>query len=114
HLGRAAEGGFMAAALARDGYTGPEAALEGPFGFLKVFCRDARPERLTQDFDRTWHVMKTKVKRYACHSTAQVPVTLALELKAKHGVRGEDVAEVAIAANEKTVTQHNIPEPRDL
>ena len=114
HLGRAAEGGFMAAILARDGYTGPAEVFEGKFGLLNVYCREADPARLTQALGTTWHVMKTKIKRYACHSTAQVPVTLALELKAKHGIAGEDVERIAIAANEKTVTQHAINEPRDM
>jgi 2-methylcitrate dehydratase PrpD len=114
HLGRAAEGGFMAAVLARDGYTGPAGVLDGKFGFLNVFCRDADPARLTRGLGSEWHVMKNKIKRYACHSTAQVPVTLTLELKARHGVAGDDVARVGIAANEKTVTQHAILEPQDL
>jgi 2-methylcitrate dehydratase PrpD len=104
----------MAAVLARDGFTGPEGVLEGKYGFLNVYCRDARPDRLTRDFGKVWHVMTTKIKRYACHSTAQVPVTIALDLKAKHGVSGDDVARISIAANEKTVTQHAIFEPRDL
>jgi 2-methylcitrate dehydratase PrpD len=114
HLGRAAEGGFMAAVLARDGFTGPEGVLEGKFGLLNVYCRDAQPDRLTKDFGKVWHVMTTKIKRYACHSTAQVPVTLALDLKAKHGLKGGDVARITVAANEKTVTQHAIHEPKDL
>jgi 2-methylcitrate dehydratase PrpD len=114
HLGRAAEGGFMAAILARDGYTGPGEVFEGKFGFLNVYCRDADVSRLTKELGATWHVMKTKIKRYACHSTAQVPVTLALDLKARHGITGDDVQRIAIAANEKTVTQHAINEPCDM
>lgn len=114
HLGRAAEGGFMAAILARDGYTGPAGVLEGKFGVLNVFCRDAQPERLTKDLGSAWQVMTTKIKRYACHSTAQVPVTLALDLKEKHGISGKDVAEIAIAGGEKVVAQHAINEPRDI
>jgi 2-methylcitrate dehydratase PrpD len=114
HLGRAAEGGFMAAVLARDGFTGPEGVFEGKFGLFNVFCRDADVSRLTKDFGSTWHVMKNKIKRYACHSTAQVPVTLALDLKAKHGITGDDVAGITIAANEKTVSHHDIGDPHDL
>jgi 2-methylcitrate dehydratase PrpD len=114
HLGRAAEGGFMAAVLARDGYTGPEGVLDGKFGFLNTFCTDGDPARLTKNLGSEWHAMKNKIKRYACHSTAQVPVTLALDLKARHRLSGDDVAGISIAANEKTVAQHAINEPRDL
>jgi 2-methylcitrate dehydratase PrpD len=114
HLGRSAEGGFIAATLARDGYTGPAGVFEGKYGILNTFCRDADPSRLTKDLGKTWHVMKTKIKRYSCHSTAQVPVTLALDLKEKHKLSGDDVAGITIAANEKTVMQHAINDPQDM
>jgi len=114
HLGRSAEGGFMAAVLARDGYTGPAGVFDGRFGVLNTFCRDADPARLTRNLGSEWHVLKTKIKRYACHSTAQIPVTVALRLKEQHGIAGDDVASLAIAANEKTVNQHAINEPKDL
>jgi len=114
HLGRSAEGGFMAAVLARDGYTGPAGVFDGTFGILNTFCRDADPARLVKNLGSEWHVLKTKIKRYACHSTAQIPVTVALELKEKHGIKGDDVAGLTIAANEKTVKQHAINEPKDL
>lgn len=114
HLGRSAESGFMAATLARDGYTGPAGVFEGKYGVLNTFCRDADPSRLTKDLGKTWHVMKTKIKRYSCHSTAQVPVTLALDLKEKHKLSGDDVAGITIAANEKTVIQHAINDPQDM
>lgn len=113
HLGRAAEGGALAATLAREGYTGPETVLEGKFGFLNVFAREIDPPRLTRGLGEEWHTLKTMLKRYACHITAHVPVTAALELKAKHGFSGADVASVAIATNEKAVSHHNITEPQD-
>lgn len=114
HLGRAAEAGFVAAVLARDGYTGPAGVFEGKFGFLNGFCNGGDPARLTKDFGAVWHTMKNKIKRYACHSTAQVPVTLALDLKEKHKLAGDDIAGITITANEKTVSQHAILEPQDL
>lgn len=88
--------------------------FEGQFGFLNGFCNGGDPARLTKDFGTVWHTLKNKIKRYACHSTAQVPVTLALDLREKHKLSGDDVAGIAIAANEKTVSQHAILEPRDL
>ena len=114
HLGRAAEGGFLAAALARDGYTGPTEVLEGKYGSLNTFCRDAQPEYMNKDLGKTWHTMKTKFKRFACHANAQVPVSLMLDVKAKHGISGDDVARIEMAVNEKSLSHHNIPEPADL
>jgi 2-methylcitrate dehydratase PrpD len=114
HLGRAAEGGFMAANMAHNGYTGPEQVLEGKYGFLGTFCRDTDPPRLTRGLGTEWHTLKTMLKRYACHITAHVPVTAALELKAEHRFAGSDVASVTVAASEKVVSHHDIPDPQDL
>jgi len=88
--------------------------LDGTYGVLNVFCRDAQPARLPQDLGSTWYVMRTRIKRYACHATAHVPVTLALDLKAQHKLAADDVAEIAIAGSEKVVHQHAINEPLDL
>jgi 2-methylcitrate dehydratase PrpD len=113
HLGRAAESGALAATLAREGYTGPETVLEGKYGFLNVFANESDPPRLTAGLGHEWHTLKTMLKRYACHITAHVPVTAALELKATHGFQGSDVASVVIATNEKVVSHHDIAEPAD-
>ncbi len=113
HLGRAAEGGALAATLAREGFTGPPTILEGKYGFLAAFAQEKDPPRLTRGLGEEWYTLTTMLKRYACHITAHVPVTAALELKAKHGIRGEDVAAVSIATNEKVVSHHNITEPED-
>ena len=114
HLGRAAEGGLMAASLAREGFTGPAAVFEGKFGFFNVFCDEVDPPRLTAGFNSTWHSMKIMMKRYPCHITAHVPVTAVLELKAAHGIKGEDIASINVASSEKMVSHHNIPEPQDI
>ena len=114
HLGRAAESGALAATLAREGFTGPPTVLEGQFGFLAAFAKERDPARLTRGLGEEWHTLKTMLKRYSCHITAHVPVTAALELKAKHGFTGADVASVTIAADEKVSSHHNITEPQDI
>lgn len=113
HLGRAAEAAVLATALARDGFTGPAEIIEGKFGFLNVYCRDADPARLTAGFGSTWHTLTTTLKCYACHSTAHVPVTAALAIKAQ-GVRGDDIESVTVSGSEKMCSHHNIPEPQDM
>jgi 2-methylcitrate dehydratase PrpD len=114
HLGRAAEGGVMAASLARDGFTGPGAVFEGKFGFFNVFCDEVDPPRLTAGFGSTWHSMKIMMKRYPCHITAHVPVTAALEIRAAHGIGGDDIESITVAGSEKMVSHHNITEPQDI
>lgn len=113
HLGRAAEGAVNAAALARNGFTGPSQVIEGKYGFLNVFCSDADITKLTAGFGETWHTLKTTLKCYACHSTAHVPVTAALALKAK-GISPDEIDTIVVSGSEKMCSHHDISEPQDM
>lgn len=70
HAGWAAHTGIAAATLAAAGMTGPERVLEGRFGFLDAFARDAEAaERLAQhlsDLGRVWHLPQAAFKLYPC------------------------------------------------
>jgi 2-methylcitrate dehydratase PrpD len=114
HLGRASEAGVTAAVMAREGVTGPAGVLDGKFGFLNVYCRDADAARLTAGLGETWHTLTTTFKSYACHSTAHVAVTALLELQAQHKFTGDEVESIHIIGSEKMASHHNIPEPQDL
>jgi hypothetical protein len=113
HLGRAAEGAITAAILASRGFTGPSQVIEGRYGFLNVFCRDADPEKLSAGFGTIWHTLTTTLKCYACHSTAHVPVTAALALKAQ-GINGDNIDSIVVEGSEKMCSHHNIAEPQDM
>lgn len=114
HMGRAAESGILAATLARNGFTGPQTILEGKFGFLNVYARNAETEQLTKDLGKRWDAQFIVFKRYSCHITSHTPVQGILDMKAEHGFSGDDVASIVIEGNEKIVSHHNIPEPTDL
>ncbi len=114
HLGHGAQSGVMAAMLAHDGFAGPATILEGKFGYLNVFCRDADANRLTAGLGEEWRTTRIMFKRYSCHITAHVPVTAVLQLKSRFGFAGDDVEGVTVAGSEKMLSHHNIPEPRDL
>ena len=114
HLGRASEGGVLAASLAADGFTAPDTVLEGPFGFLAVFCREWDVAELTKDLGEAWVTTSIALKRYPCHINAHAAVKAVSQLQAAHGFAGGDVETVAIAGSERMASLHNIPEPADL
>jgi 2-methylcitrate dehydratase PrpD len=114
HQGRASEAGVTAALLAQAGYEGPPRVLEGKFGFLNVFGRDPDLPRLTGGLGEAWRTLRIVLKRYACHSTAHVAVTAALELKSSHGIQGDDIESIRVAGSEKLVSHHEIHEPADV
>lgn len=114
HLGRASEGGVLAASLAREGFTGPETVLEGDFGFLQVFSREPDLARLTRGLGEQFEVTNICMKRFPCHIFAQAPIQAVQELRAEHPFTGSEIAEITIAGAEKLVSHHNIVEPKDV
>jgi 2-methylcitrate dehydratase PrpD len=114
HLGRASEGGVLAASLAADGFTAPDTVLEGPFGFLAVFCREWDVDALTSGLGEVWATRSIAFKRYPCHINAHAAVKAIGQLQAEHGFAGADVETVAITGSERMASLHNIAEPADL
>ncbi|MBV8738544.1 MAG: MmgE/PrpD family protein [Alphaproteobacteria bacterium] len=114
HLGRASEGGVLAASLAQDGFTAPDTVLEGPFGFLAVFCREWDVAELTKGLGEHWETSSIALKRYPCHINAHAAVKAITQLQADYGFAGADVEDLAITGSERMATLHNIPEPADL
>ena len=114
HLGRASEGGVLAASLAHDGFTAPDTVLEGPFGFLQVFCREWDFSELTKGLGEYWATTSIALKRYPCHVNAHAAVKALSQLQAEHGFTGGDVEAITISGTERMATLHNIPEPADL
>jgi 2-methylcitrate dehydratase PrpD len=114
HLGRAAEAGIMAAQLAEQGFTGPGSVLEGPFGFLNVYCGEHDAPALTRGLGSEWASLRIMLKRFPVHITSHTSVQAIEDLKREHGYAGGDVASIHVAGNQKMATVNNIPSPADL
>jgi len=114
HLGRAAEGGVLAASLAADGFTGPRSVIEGEAGFLKVFCTEWNLDDVTRGLGSEFATMKLCLKRFPVHMTAQTSVQAVLELQAEHGFAGAEVERVTVAGTERMATINNIQGPTDI
>ena len=115
HLGRAAESGVLAAGLAEEGFTGPASVLEGPFGFLRVFCGgEYDVGALTRGLGTDYATLSIMLKRFPCHVTAHTSVQAVLDLKAEHGYSAADVVTIHLAGSERMATVNNIPAPPDI
>jgi 2-methylcitrate dehydratase PrpD len=114
HLGRAAEGGVLAASLAADGFTGPSTVLEGAAGFLKAFCIESDVAELTRGLGETFLSLTIMMKRFACHITAHTAVEAILDLRNQYGISGSDVASIQISGSQRMATTNNIPAPPDI
>ena len=114
HLGRAAEGGVVAARLAQRGYEGPLNVLEGQFGLLDAFCEENDPSLLTKALGETWEIERLCIKRYACHVSSHVPVQMLRDFMEQHIFSGDDIAGIAVDASAKVVSHHSNHDPGDI
>jgi 2-methylcitrate dehydratase PrpD len=114
HLGRAAEGGVLAARLAQRGYEGPRTVIEGQYGLLEAFCEEHEPALLTKGLGETYEIERVCIKRYACHVTAQAPVELMRDLMAQQKFGGDDIRELAIEGAPKVLSHHSDGDPADV
>jgi len=114
HLGRAAEGGVLAANLAANGFTGPTTVIEGEAGFLKAFCNETDPTELTRGLGDTYLTLSILMKRFSCHITAHTAVEAILDLRTRYGITGDAVASIQIAGSRRMATTNNIPAPPDI
>jgi 2-methylcitrate dehydratase PrpD len=114
HMGRAAESGVLAANLAEDGFTGPTTVLEGPFGFLNVYCGEHDLAALTKNLGSEFATLRIMLKRFPVHITSHTSVQAVADLRQEHGYASDDVVSIHIAGNPKMATINNIPEPADL
>jgi len=83
HAGRAAEAGILAADLARLGFTGPPAILEGAQGFFAAACPDADPQAIIRDPDVPWQLLATSIKPWPSCRHTHPAIDAAQELRAQ-------------------------------
>ena len=114
HLGRAAEGGVLAARLAQRGYEGPRTVLEGRYGVLDAFCEEHDPKLLTKGLGESYEIEHVCIKRYACHVTAQAPVELMRKFVEQQNFGGDDIRELAIEGSAKVLSHHSDADPGDV
>ncbi len=93
-VGWSAMSGLVAATLAAEGFVGPQAALEGHFGFLRAYAPDPVPERAVQGLGRVFEIMRTGVKPYPSCRYGHAGIEAALALRADHRLRAEEIVSV--------------------
>ena len=80
-VGNAARNGLLSALLAQDDFTGPDAPLEGKYGFLNVTCDQPNVNRLVADLGSRWELMANTYKPYPCGVVLNPVIDACLELR---------------------------------
>lgn len=95
HTARAAQSGLIAAALAAQGFTGPEWMLEGAQGFFAAMAPDADPRAVMAEPASPWRIWDTSFKPWpACrHAHAAIDAALVLH---RRGIAPDAVAAILV------------------
>ena len=97
HAGRAAEAGIVAAKLAREGLTGPTAALEAEDGGLLKAVSDApRPEELTRDLGHRFDLAAAAIKPYPCCGSNHSSIDAIRQLRTEHGLVADEIESIVV------------------
>jgi len=96
HAGLAAQGGLEAALLAAEGFKGPNAVLEGPWGFLGATSRSSDRSLLTKNFDKKWKIMETSLKLHACCRYNQSAIDAAIKIMDENNLNPGSVDQVQV------------------
>jgi 2-methylcitrate dehydratase PrpD len=100
HVGHAAMCGLIAATLAREGYRGASEAIEGKWGFLHAYAPSADAAKAVDGLGRRWETLKIAVKPYPSCRYSHAPLDGILALAREHGIKAEEVEEVAVGMPE--------------
>jgi 2-methylcitrate dehydratase PrpD len=93
-VGWAAMAGLSAAALARAGFKGPAAALEGKHGFLAAYAPTPKPARVVENLGSVYELMSTALKPYPSCRYGHAGIDAALDLRAEQHLAPQDIESV--------------------
>ena len=96
HTGQAALNGVTAAYLAREGFTGARAILEGDKGFFRAMAERADPSRVTEGLGRQFKILENSFKMFPCCGHTHSAIAAALKLRGRHGFDPPEVERIDV------------------
>jgi 2-methylcitrate dehydratase PrpD len=113
HAGHAARNGVFAAMLAREGLTASDTALEGKQGHAAAFSQTTLAADAFDRLGQHWELLASglAVKPYPSCALTHPAIDALLELRARHGLAADAVAEVEVGVTDVVpdVLQHARP-----
>jgi 2-methylcitrate dehydratase PrpD len=90
-VGWAGMAGLVAATLAREGFKGAAAPIEGRHGFLHAYAPAPEPARVLRDLGQVYELMATGVKPYPSCRWGHAGIDAALALRQELSLRPEEI-----------------------
>jgi 2-methylcitrate dehydratase len=88
--------GVEAALLAREGYTGPEHALDGKESLMHVLGEGWDTGKLVDGLGETFRITRCGMKAYPTEALTHAPITALLNLIRKHEIRPDAIKAVRV------------------
>ncbi len=92
----AVQAGVFAALMAKEGYTGTEAVIEGKEGFMDVFGPDWDEDILTDDLGGTFRIQQCSMKAFPTEALTHTHLTAVLKIVNEHNIDPEMIDEVVV------------------
>jgi aconitate decarboxylase len=103
HAGRAAQGGLLAAQLAKRGFTGICDVVEAGYGgFLSSFSRTPNPSRLLEGIGEDWEAGKVGFKMYPNVTSIHAALDALRSILIEEKLEAADIAEVHVGCGHMT------------
>ncbi|EUC43319.1 hypothetical protein COCMIDRAFT_38737 [Bipolaris oryzae ATCC 44560] len=115
HIGRAAQGGILAALLAKNGYTSSLEALEAKYGWLHVVSTRENATAYFDQLGKIWEIEKNTFKPYPCGIVMHPTIDAAIYLRNETLLRSrsiEDIDTVQLRVNPEVLILTGKKEPR--
>ena len=103
HVGAAAQNGVIAATLARHGYFGASAAIEGSNGFLNAYAPEPKPELALDGLGERYETLSIALKPYPACRLVHAAIDALLELRAQNGLVADRATAVEIGLSQMAI-----------
>jgi 2-methylcitrate dehydratase PrpD len=90
---------LLSALLAEDGFSGPDAPLEGERGFLRVAASQPVWSALTQELGHEWELLKNTYKPYPCGVVLNPVIEACLDLRRDARWSLDDIEQIELTGH---------------
>jgi aconitate decarboxylase len=94
HIGRAAQGGMLAALLARNGYTSSLQALEAKYGWLQVVSTRENATAYFDQLGKIWEIQKNTFKPFPCGIVMHPVIDGVIQLSNETAMRNQSIDDI--------------------
>ena len=112
NLANSAQNGVLAALLARQGFTGPDAIFDGEKNAFEVYGGKTDADELFRSLGREFEITQNTRKIYACAGWRNPIIEATIHLMDSHDLKQGDVETIRVEACKDVQHLPNYPQPR--